>query len=181
MLILPWLPQWVICCQPNLVPSPPITETTCLKGKNDNPVFWTRSCSEAIIIRWQLSFPLPRTASLPKKLQMNHPTRNVSAALHAHWEFREEGSRNAEIYAPRHARWHTETVSTSTLEPAGSQLSLGLSEAEALIWTPWQIHNKRKQEIILLKEGLWGNARMPSYFWLEEFLLKLLVYLILAY
>lgn len=174
MLILPWLPQWVIYCQPCTVPSPPITETTCLKAKNHNPVFWTSSCSEAIITRWQLSFPLPIAASSPKELQMYHPTRSVFCCPLC--SLRSHGGGITKCWDLQHCHpqmTHCETVSTSTLEPAGSQLSLGLSEAEALMKAPKHCGTstiKRNREIILWREELWGNARMPSYFWLENFL-----------
>lgn len=63
---------------------PPITATTCLRKKSDNPMFWTSSCSGAIITHWQLLFPLPIAASSHKELQMYLPPGVLSAALCAH-------------------------------------------------------------------------------------------------
>ena len=151
-----------------------------LKKKSDNPVFWTSSCSEAIITHWQLSLPLPIAASPGEELQMYHLTR--SAFCCPLCSLRIQGGGIMKCWDLQHCgsqMTHCENVSASTLKPAGSQSSLGLSETE----TQWKHLGrctiKRNKEIMLLREGLWGNARMSSYFWLENFLLKLFLYLIL--
>lgn len=81
----------------------PVTATTCVRS--DNPVLRTYSCSEAIIARWQLSFPLPIASSPPEELQMYHPIRDVfcwPSVLTAN-----SGRRDAQIYSTVVHRWHT--------------------------------------------------------------------------